>query len=220
MLKLVPDATATPTLAFAPPARSNLAVPLVAAFAILTILGAMLLWFNPHKTADAAITHTSVYVGHTVYKKFEYANGTDIVGAPPSSEDTLYVLPIVHIDDRLRLPLFLKDFQATLTLTDHSQLQISAVQKQDLAAVFDSFPSLKPLAGTLLMPDSTVPPGGSLEGTLLFQIPVTRAIWDQRESATVTIDLYHQSPITLTIPKEQGSGSRDQGSASKRPPGR
>jgi hypothetical protein len=36
---------------------------------------------------------------------------------------------------------------------------------------------------------------------LLFQFPIAKDIWDHRQSATITVDLYHQAPQTITIPK-------------------
>jgi hypothetical protein len=38
---------------------------------------------------------------------------------------------------------------------------------------------------------------------ILIHFPVSQATWDQRKSATITIDLYHQNPVTIPIPVQK-----------------
>ena len=127
-------------LKFAQPARRNLLAPVLLAFLILGIIIALLLRFTPHKTADLTITHTAVYPVHTVF-----ASDSIVVGNQ-HAEDNLYVLTNLRIDDRLRLPLFLKDFTATLTTADGEEITTSAIEQRDLENVYTSFPELKTLA--------------------------------------------------------------------------
>ena len=108
-------------LKFAQPARRNLLVPVLLAFLILGIVLALVLRFTPHRTADLAITHTVVYPTHTVFKSDSIIVGNQHV------EDALYVLTTLRIDDRLHLPLFLKDFTATLTTAEGEEITTSAV---------------------------------------------------------------------------------------------
>src|SRR5579862_6183836 len=96
-------------LKFAQPVRRNLLVPVLLAFLILGIILALVLRFTPHKTAELAITRTVVFPTHTVFKS------ETIVVSNQHAEDELYILTTLRIDDRLHLPLFLKDFTATLT---------------------------------------------------------------------------------------------------------
>ena len=35
----------------------------------------------------------------------------------------------------------------------------------------------------------------------MLQFPITEKAWNDRQSATLTIDLYHQAPLTIVIPK-------------------
>ena len=101
-------------LKFAQPARRNLLAPVLLAFLILGIVLALLLRFTPHKTADLTITRTAIYPTHTVFKS------DSIIVANQHAEDALYVLTTLRIDDRLHLPIFLKDFTATLITADGS----------------------------------------------------------------------------------------------------
>jgi hypothetical protein len=181
-------------LKFAQPARRNLLVPVLLAFLILGIVLALVLRFVPNHTADLAITHTSVYAAHTVFRS------ESIVVANQRAEDNLYVLTTLRIDDRLHLPLFLKDFTATLTTADGEEITSSAIEQQDLDAVYTSFPEVKALATTPLLRETMIPPGQSAEGMILLRFPVTQEVWDRRRSAVLNIDLYHQGEQSILIP--------------------
>jgi hypothetical protein len=180
-------------LKFAQPVRRNLLVPVLLAFLILGIILALVLRFTPHKTAELAITRTVVFPTHTVFKS------ETIVVSNQHAEDELYILATLRIDDRLRLPLFLKDFTATLTTADGEQVTTSAVEKRDLDTVYSSFPDLKAVATEPLLRDSIVNPGGSAEGMILLHFPVTKDVWDRRRSAVLNVDLYHQGEQEVLI---------------------
>jgi hypothetical protein len=180
-------------LKFAQPARRNLLAPVLLAFLILGIVLALVLRFTPRKTADLTITRTAIYPAHTVFKS------DTMVVANQHSQDDLYVLTTLRIDDRLHLPLFLKDFTATLTTAEGEEITTSAVEKQDLDNVYTSFPALKPLSSEPLLRDTMISPGQSAEGMILLHFPVTQAVWDHRRNAMLNVDLYHQGEQQVLI---------------------
>jgi hypothetical protein len=180
-------------LKFAQPARRNLLAPVLLAFLILGIILALVLRFTPHRTADLTVTRTNVYAAHTVFKS------DTIVVANQHAEDDLYVLTHLRIDDRLHLPLFLKDFTATLVTADGEEVTTSAIEKRDLDNLYTSFPALKPLSSEPLLRDTMIDPGGSAEGMILLHFPVTQEIWDKRRRAVLNIDLYHQGMQQVLI---------------------
>ncbi len=183
-----------PDLTFSQPARRNLLAPVLIAFLILGIIIALVVRFTPHRTADLAITRTAVYSAHTVFK-------TDsIVVDSDRAQDDLYVLTTLRIDDRLNLPLFLKDFTATLITADGQEFHTSATEKQDLPTLYSAFPKLKDLSSSPLLRETLIDPGHSAEGMILLHFPVSQAVWDSRRSATLSVDFYHQGPLTILIP--------------------
>lgn len=184
-----------PELKFAQPARRNLLAPVLVAFVILGIAIALVLRYTPHTVADLTILRTAVYPTHTLYK-----SDTMIVGRDQAQDD-LYVLTTLRIEDRLNLPIFLKDFTATLLTDDGDQITTSAVQKQDLDNLYTTFPALKPLASDPLLRETLIDPGHTAEGMILLHFPVSEEVWNHRRSATLHIDLYHQGPISITIPQ-------------------
>jgi hypothetical protein len=185
--------TKVPQLTFAQPVRRNLLAPVLIAFLLLGIVIALLIQLTPHKTADLAIIRTHVFPAHTVFK-----SDTTLVGSDPSQDD-LYVLTTLRIDDRLHLPLFLMDFTATLTTSDGQEITTSATEKDDLATVYTSFPDIKPLATEPLLRETMIAPGQSAEGMILLHFPVTKAVWDSRRTAVLNVDLYHQGKQGISI---------------------
>ena len=191
-------------LTFAQPARRNLTTPIVGAVLVAAIVIGVLVHFAPHTTADIVVKSSAAYAAHTVYKAESLVVGADRV------EDDLYVLVNIRVEDHLHFPLFIKDFTATLNPTnpdgsDAEPITSSAVEKPDVPNLFTTFPALKSLAADqaspLLVRETQIDPGKSADGLVLLHFPVTQAIWDQRKSATLTIDLYHQPPATIEIPK-------------------
>jgi hypothetical protein len=173
-------------LKFAQSARSNLLAPVLLAFLILGLTLALVMRFTPRRTADLDILHTSIYPAHTVYK------GESILVGHDQTQDDLYVLTTLRIDDRLHLPLFIKDLTGTLTTADGQVFTTSATENQDFDNVYASFPGLKPLASEPLLRETTIAPGQSAQGMVLLHFPVTKAVWDHRRTANLNVDLYHQ----------------------------
>jgi hypothetical protein len=189
-------------LKFAQPARRNLLAPVLLAFLILGIVLALLLRFTPHRTADLTIVRTTIYPTHTVFKS------DSIIVANQHTEDALYVLTTLRIDDRLHLPLFLKDFTATLTTGEGEEITTSAVEKLDLENVYTSFPGLRPLASEPLLRDTMISSGQSAEGMILLHFPVTKEVWDHRRTAVLNIDLYHQGQQEVLISRASEAASK------------
>ena len=173
-------------LTFAQPARRNLLAPVLVAFVLLGIAIALVLRFTPHKTADLTITGTSIYPAHTVFKSDSMLVGSE------HAQDDLYVLATLRIQDRLKLPLFLKDFTATLVTAEGEEFNTSATEKQDIPALFVTFPAIEKLASAPLLRETLISPGQSAEGMVLLHFPITQTVWDHRRSALLTVDLYHQ----------------------------
>ncbi|HEX9199033.1 MAG TPA: hypothetical protein VF865_05705 [Acidobacteriaceae bacterium] len=181
---------------FPQPESRNFLIPALVVAVIVAIAFALIYFFTPHRIADLTVTHTAILPVHT-----EFQTGSKVVGHQNQGQDDLYVLATVRIDDKLKLPIFIKDITGTLVAPDDTATDTSAIEKNDLDNLYVTFPALKPLAGAPLLREITIQPGDHAEGMVLLHFPATEADWKQRKSATVTIDLYHQGPQTVAIPK-------------------
>jgi hypothetical protein len=182
-----------PQLTFAQSGRHSLLAPVLLAFLILGIVIALILRATPHKTADLTITRTVVFPVHIVLKADSIVVGRD------QSQDDLYVLTNLRIDDHLHLPLFLKDFTATLTTAEGEELTTSAIEEQDLVTLYTTFPKLKSLSSKPLLRETMIDPGQSTEGMILLHFPIRQAVWDHRRTAFLNVDLYHQGRQDVLI---------------------
>ena len=186
-----------------PPTRNPLSAILSAA-SILIVAAAATFLLNPRKTADLAVTGVKVYDARVVTKgtaNTSSGNGTTIVGSTGSVDQDLYVLVRLKLTDDLRLPLFIKDETLVLTAPDGSILTANPLPPDQAASTLQSFPALAALASSPLPRDAQVAPGASAEGMVLFHFNgLTEANWTARKVATLTVDLFHQGPQTVTVP--------------------
>jgi hypothetical protein len=190
---------------FAQPVRRNLLVPVLLAFLLLGLALALVMRLSPKNTADLTILKILIYPTHTIFKSDSTVVGSDQV------QDSLYVLATLRVEDQLRLPVYLKDFTATLITADGQQLTSSAIEKSEFLNLYTSFPALKPLASEPLLRDTMIAPANSAEGMIILHFPVTKEVWDHRQAAVLHVDLYHQgtqdilltrtSEVTPTNPK-------------------
>jgi hypothetical protein len=169
------------------------------------IIIGLLVYLSPPTTATVSIKSTAIYSATTEFKSESNEVGRGI------SQNDLYVLVNVHIEDHLKVPLFLKDFTTNFTPSDPNvePLTTSAIEKPEFANLYTTFPALKSLVdqqgAPLLYRESQIDPGKSVDGIIVLHLPIDQATWDQRKSATLNIALYHQPDATLEIPKQPAS---------------
>jgi hypothetical protein len=190
-----------PELQLHKPVHRNLLAPVLIAFVVLGIAIALVIRYTPHRVADLEITRTSIYPSHLVFKSDSLVVGAD------RTEDQLYILLNLRVTDRLNLPLFLKDFTATLTTAEGEKVETSAAEKTDMPALYTAFPALKPMASAPLLRETLIRPGDSAEGMVLVHFPVNLDTWNRRRFARLHINFYHQGPLSITIPNNNGTSS-------------
>ena len=185
-------------LKFSQSASRNYLAPILLALVALAAAFAVYMHLAPNVTIDITAPHTGIFAAHTVFKPEAGDAQFNVVGGG-TFQDDLYVLATVHIDDNLKLPVFLKDFTATLITSDGQLLTASAVEKDDLPNLYTSFPDLKKMASAPLLRETEIQPGQSAEGMVLFHFPATRDAWDSRKAASVSVDFYHQPPQSVSL---------------------
>jgi len=186
---------------FAQTARRNYTVPVLIALAVLGVAAALVYRAQAGRTVIATVTHTTAHPVQVLYRQ-PFSGAFKVVGQNKAGETDLYLIYTVRIENHLTDPLFLKDFTLSF-ITPEGERHTSAIEKNDLDIVYAAFPEIKSLMATPLLRESEIQPGTTAEGTVLAQFPVPETVWNQRQSATLTIDLYHQPSIIIPIPKPQ-----------------
>jgi hypothetical protein len=179
--------------------RSYLPAILIAA-AVLIVIAIAVFFLNPRKTADTSVTKVELYAPHTEFQATP--GGSHIIGQGPSAEDDLYAVVTVSVTDDLRLPLFVDATSVTLTAPDGSQTEALGVPVSDYPRLEQTFPQLTPLLTNPFTYGQQIAPKQTAVGSVLVLFPnTTEAAWKARKSATVTLNLRNQSPLTAPIPQ-------------------
>lgn len=96
-------------------------------------------------------------------------------------------------------PLWIHTLKARLTTADGKTFDDEAASGVDLDRYAQSFPVLKENARPALLPETKISAGGEHKGTIVLSFPVTKQVFDERKSLTVTIQPYDQPlPVVLT----------------------
>jgi hypothetical protein len=180
--------------------QRSMLVPILLALLVLAVAGAWFAKVYLRPAVTGTVDRVELFPVHTVYTRPSGA----MVGAD-QTEDALYVIAKVTLQDHSEVPLFLKDITGTFTTADDLEVQASAIEKADLPRLAAMFPKMKPAFDATgpapLARESSVPVGGSGSGYVVFSYNVPQAVWDKRKAATVSFDFYHQDRVTLQLPK-------------------
>ena len=183
-----------PEPAFAQPERRSFLLPILLALAALGIAIALAIHFFPATTINIDHIRTTVVPTQTLLK------GNSIVGTG-ELDQVLFVASTIRVDNQLRVPIYLDDFHLTYIDASNAELTVEGTGKRDLPDLETNFPALKPLLTTPLLRETAIDPGKAVQGTVVFGLKISKDIWDQRKSAVIKVDLYHQHPVYVTIPR-------------------
>ena len=117
-----------------------------------------------------------------------------------TSQDDLYVMVTLRVQNGLKIPIFIKGFSGKLTDAGGGEGETDAVEKPDFPVIYSNFPAVKALATTTLDRETTIAPGASAEGMVMLHFPVTKDLWEKRKEAALTVAFYHQDSLSVRIP--------------------
>jgi hypothetical protein len=95
-------------------------------------------------------------------------------------------------------PLWVHTLKAELKTADDTILEDEAASVVDLERYYQAFPALKESSEPPLAPETKMLPGTEKKGTIIVSFKVSKEIFDQRKSLTVSIQPYDQPlPVIL-----------------------
>lgn len=184
--------------------RRSMLLPILLAVLLLAAAGAWFAKVYVHPSVTGSVSATSVYPVHVEYKSPKFQGSATMV-AGNQTEDALYVVANVTLQNRSEVPLFLSSFHGSFTLEDGSVMQASPIESGDVPRLLKMFPQLKTLTdatGTQpLEREQTIARGATGRGYLVMYYNVPPGYWEKRKAADVNIEFYHQDPLTLPLPK-------------------
>jgi hypothetical protein len=180
--------------------QRSMLVPILLALVVLAAAGAWFAKVYLHPAVTGTVDKVTLFPVHTTFKR-----QTGMMVGADQAEDALYVIAQVTLKDASEVPLFIKDITGTFTTDDDVQVKASAIEKADLPRLAAMYPAMKTAvdaAGPVpLVREGSVPAGQSGSGYVVFIYNVPLAIWEKRKAATVSLDFYHQDPVTLQVAK-------------------
>jgi hypothetical protein len=185
-----------------PPDEGNPSTKYIIAAIVMVVIGLAIFLFNPWKTAEATLVKTEFYAPPT-----QVATPDPVMypGSTPPPEDDLYVVTTVKITDKLRLPISPNASAATLITSDGNAVDGRFVAESDIPRLEQEFPALTPMlndpGATPIKTGETISPGQTRVGTIVLLFPqVTKAKWDAKKMATLTINFARQKSYDLNLP--------------------
>ena len=143
---------------------------------------------------------TGEIVAVWVHPKHTVTPGFDAAGAPMPQEsyDSMLVFAQVKLHNQSDKPLFLYEIVTNAMLEDGIHAS-KAVPKSEYEHVFVAYPELAALHGKALSLDTTIAPGQTEEGTVVFHpFRVTKQEWDARKGDLgFTIKFQYQPSLVL-----------------------
>jgi hypothetical protein len=94
-------------------------------------------------------------------------------------------------------PLYIKDIRAEI-VTPSGSFVDDAANAADYARYLAAYPDLKPVVKDPLKVETKIPAGGSAEGTVLVNFPVTQDDFQKRTAISVTVIPYDHPSITIS----------------------
>jgi hypothetical protein len=165
---------------------------------VLAAIAAAIYHFSPRTPAQIQVVKVDLFAPHTETKAAK--GGIHVLGTPSFSEDNLYVVVHVSIENNLRRTLYLDSPEAMLTLPGGTTAA-TVINPADVPRLEQSFPALTPLAAHPVGDESEIAPRATIEGSIILLFPtLTDSAWKTRKSASLTVNLHNLPPQTINLP--------------------
>jgi hypothetical protein len=171
---------------------------IAAAVFVLLVIGAYVYFNEKPPVVAGEILHLTAYPIHSESKANQFA--TQSIAPVETKFDEVIIIADVRLHNQSEGPVFLADMAATLKLPTEEDRSLAA-GTADFNRVFVAYPALAPMKQQPLLRDITIPAGATTEGQLVYNYPITKEQWDQRQSLTLTLSFTHQKDLVLLAPQ-------------------
>lgn len=179
------------------PASNALKTVLIALVLVVAAVGAYVYFGEKPPVATGELIHVSAVPIH------EESNLPAAAGMPGQTDafDEVIVMAQVRLHNQAKIPIFLHEMYASLSLPDDVERTSIAANKSDFGRAFVAYPQLLPLKGEPILRDITIEPGQTVEGMMLFPFPMTGAQYEQKKALGINVIFMHQKTLTLHVPQ-------------------
>ncbi len=116
--------------------------------------------------------------------------------------DQLLVFAQVHIHNVSPQPITMTELRGDVVLAnppepDQPEVTSRAASPRDFARLFGAYPRLAPLRMDPLARGTTIAPGQTAEGLMIFNYSMTKDAWDTRKKFTVVVSFSNNSVLQI-----------------------
>jgi hypothetical protein len=172
--------------------------PLLTVLAAVVIVSAAIggyVWYN-----NTGPVHSGQVVSVSafpIHRELSTGSGLGGVNGGPNIIDEVIVIADVKVKSTTKLPLFLHDMWAEVTLPSGDIQQSLAASGEDYKKVFVAYPALEAQKKTPLPRDITMTPGQEIEGQMIFHFPITQKDWENRKQFDVVVGFMNQKNLVI-----------------------
>jgi hypothetical protein len=177
--------------------KRALLIVLVATVVVALAIGAYVFVEQKPPVAAGQIVKLEVT---PIHSEMRVGAGAQGVQGGTEINDQLFVVAHVQIRNQTNIPLFLHDMAGELTTADGDQQHSLGASKTDFQSVFLAYPQVGSINQQPILRDTTLEPGQSVEGLLLFHYPITKDQWDARHGFEAVVSFLHQKDLVLPWP--------------------
>lgn len=165
---------------------------LAAAVLVTIAIAAYVILGQKPPVASGEIVAVWAYPHHAESSGFD-ANGNAM---PHESFDQVLLFAQIKVHNDTKEPLFLRSIMANTTLDDgaHSSYAASHI---DYDRVFLAYPGMPVPHGKAITLESTIDPGQTLQGDVVFSFTLAKQQWDARKDLNFTLAFRYQPSVVL-----------------------
>lgn len=152
--------------------------------------------WQPVVIALVIVAAAIAFVGYFNRSKPPATGGIDQIVAVSIPGDSTMVAVTVHFKNATDHTLYIRNVKSSVQ-TSKGEFTDDAANSSDYDRYYQAFPDLKQNAKPPIIQDTQVAQGASGIGTVIFSYPVTKDVFDGRQSLTITVQPYDQPAIVL-----------------------
>jgi hypothetical protein len=131
------------------------------------------------------------------YKPLAAATIDQVFAVEQSDKSSVLVTVQVTVRNTGTKAMFIRNLKGELK-ADGKTLTDDPASGVDYERYFQAYPALREHATAPLLPETRIPAGGEVKGTLMFGFGVSKEAFDKHELLSVTVEPYDHRPIMIT----------------------
>lgn len=189
------ELTDTPPMRDENPAYRAILIVIIAIVVVLAAIAAYVYFGRTPVPYQGQILSVKVY---PIHHDMTQPTTTEGVGGQTESYDEILLFVNVSVKNTAKIPLYLRDMWATVSLPDVDE-KSTAVSQEDFSKVFIAYPETKQYQKPPLARDITLQPGQQVEGMMIFNYQISQKQWESATNISLNLSFVNQNPMVMRL---------------------